>query len=136
MFEDNKEVRVPVRMIANRDMIRDNIYSTGEWDRDEVKLVPESVSRKLFQHTDVYAPASAEEAKASAAKMVGEDLKDTGKKQAEEAEQQLRDEIANMPRDTVIEYAATHYGQTIKGNLSAENARAALVALVDQYGVQ
>lgn len=133
-FEENKETRVPVKMIAPRDLFRDNIYGTGDWDRDQVKLVPVSIAAKMFKHIDTYEPATAKEAVKSAADEVKEQVK--VKPDPQEAEQELRDTIEQMNRDSAVEYAAVHYGHKIPGNASAEAARAELVSLVDRFGIQ
>lgn len=126
--------KLPVQMIANRDYVNDNMYGTGRWERDEIKLVAPDVLAKLVRHTDVYKETTAEKAAEAQAQEVEAVVKKTTDEQNDAATQQLRDSVNQMPRDAVIEYAAVHYGLKIPGNASVDKARAELIQHIDIAG--
>ena len=129
-----EEQKLPVKMIADRDAITDHTYSTGRWERGEIKLVPPATSNKLIRHIDVFRQVTAEEAADQKAAVVEETVKRTEDEQNDAATQELRDSVARMDKDAVIEYAAVHYGLKVKGNLSTEKAREALIQHIDLAG--
>lgn len=128
--------KLPVKMIANRDSINDSIYGTGRWDREEIKLVDPAVAARMVRHVDVYEQVSAEEAAEKKAAEVEAVVKKTEDDQNDAATQELRDSVAKMERDAVIEYAAVHYGLKIHPNTGVDKARAQLIQHIDLAGVK
>lgn len=128
--------KLPVKMIANRDSINDSIYGTGRWDREEIKLVDPAVAARMVRHVDVYEQVTAEEAAEKKAVEVEAVVKKTEDEQNDAATQELRDSVAKMERDAVIEYAGVHYGLKIHPNTGVEKARAQLIQHIDLAGAK
>ena len=75
VFEAENPTRQAVKYIGRRPIYSDGLYNSGEWSKDQVKLVPLLIAAKMLKHTDVYADGE----KTDGAEIVippEEDLKD------------------------------------------------------------
>lgn len=134
--------KVPVKMTYRNEVtptktVKDNMYGTGEWDYNEVKLVEPAIAAKLVRHIDVYTLVTPEEAADANAVEVVVALdkgKDELDKLSDASTQELRDRVAQMDRETARKYGAEHYKLTIPGNLSTEATRARLIQHIDIAG--
>ncbi len=134
---------VPLIYVGFRPTYRDPMYGTGEWQRDQIKLVPPDVAAKMTRHRDVWLEtqiAKKEEAGAlqdpSAIEQVAavnHPLEE--QKQLEELDV-LKAQIGTMDKAALRAFAESHYQQKIDGRLSTDDTRAKVIALVDQYGPQ
>jgi hypothetical protein len=116
---------VSVKYIGARAEYTDGAYGTRiQWARGESKMVPADKARQMLKHHDVYCPG------------------DTGaptpalpaEKDSEEDVQDLRDSIANMSKESVIQYAQTNFNIKMDKRQSVESLRTAATQLIDQFG--
>lgn len=126
--------KLAIKFVANRDTYQDSVYSTGAWDRDEVKLIEPTLAAKMIRHVDVFQRVDIDEAVAKTAEQVETVVKKTQDKENDDATADLRDQVNRMTRDQAIEYAAVHYQLKIPGNASVDTARAALIQHIDLAG--
>lgn len=126
---------LPLKMIANKETVRDSMYGTGLWAQGETKLVTPEQHTKMIRHVDVWEPGNAEDAAKTAATAVRTVAERTQAEIDADALSDLRDRVAVMTRDEAVEYAATHYGLKIPGNSSVEKAREELARHIEIAGV-
>ena len=114
-----------IKYIGARAEYTDGTYGTRiHWLRGESKMVPTDKAVKMLRHPDVYV---AGDAGAPTPGVPGEPDK-------EDDVQDMRDAIASMGKDAVIQYAQTKFNMKLDKRQSVEGLRTAAIQLVDQYG--
>lgn len=123
----------PIKYVGKRPEYTDGAYGTRiVFKQGETKLVPDEAAKKMLRHPDVYERG---EGKANPDAPV---LVDPEQKKLEEAERDLqdtRDAIANMDKESLLNFAKANFGQTLAANMKVENMRTKVVGLIDQYGL-
>ena len=132
---------VPVRYIGFREHHADTLYGTEiQWAKGQTQLVPTGKVASLLRHADVYEldldgpviapppPVNAAAVKALAEK----------KQEAKEAERidDVRDSIAQMPKEALEKFAKAHFNIDVDRRKSAEFLRSQVTGLVDQFGIE
>jgi hypothetical protein len=127
-----------IEYVGRREVHTDALYGTGNWVKGQKKIVPPVLAAKMARHPDVYKKGSTTgtPAAAGAPGAPVELPKQTeAEKEVEQAEE-LKAQIGTMNRAGLVEFAQSHYQQRLPGNLSTEDTRAKVIALLDQYGPQ
>ncbi len=127
-----------VTYIGRRETHTDNLYATGHWTKGQTKVVPPALAAKMAKHIDVFerGSTSASPGAAAAAASVLETPKQNEQEEEVARMDELKAQLGTMNRAGLQEFAKSHYQQTLPGNLSTEDTRAKVVALIDQYGPQ
>jgi hypothetical protein len=122
---------VPVRYVGHRPRYSDGNWDTGWWDKDQVKMIVDSVATKMLVHRNVYVKAEAED---------GSEIVQSEEKTEEiDPLQSARDAVMAMTRKAAVaEFVSANYrGLQIpadySGNLSQMKAFA--VQQMDIYGL-
>ena len=122
---------VPVKYIGHRPRYSDGNWDTGWWDKDQVKMIVDSVATKMLVHRNVYVKAEAED---------GSEIVQSEEKTEEiDPLQSARDAVMAMTRKAAVaEFVSANYrGLQIpadySGNLSQMKAFA--VQQMDIYGL-
>lgn len=152
-----------VEYVGKRPTYTDNLYGTGDWRQGEIKPVHDLTARKMFRHADQYAApkekapvetktdaqtdskteptdettseSQLETTTETTADVVGEPKVQTEADQKEQDLQAARDAVQQMDKATLIDYAKTHFRQTLDGRASVEKTRTEVIRLIDQYGL-
>jgi hypothetical protein len=120
----------PIKYIGKRDSYTDGLYGTRiTWNRGDTKDVPDDIAAKMLKHPDQYVSGKAKDSAPTV--IATPPVKDT-----EDELQSARDMIANMEKDSLVEFAMTNYRQHIDKRKSTENLRIEVTTLVDQYGIR
>lgn len=131
-----KAPTLPVQYIGRHAEHKDQIYDTGDWTQGQTKLVPHLTAERMYRHVDAYIAASVEDAVESVAEKTEEKGKKDEQALDEQQKQELREHIAAMDKDAMLEYAAVHYGQKISKAKGEDKVRAELIIMVDRFGAQ
>lgn len=128
-----------VEYVGKRPTYTDNLYGTGDWRQGEIKPVHDLTARKMLRHADQYGePKARTEEQANeqtSDDVVGEPKAQTEADQKEQDLQAARDAVQQMDKATLIDYAKTHFRQTLDGRASVEKTRTEVIRLIDQYGL-
>lgn len=140
------ESAVGVRYIGRCDPFVDRLYKSGlTFFPEQERFVPSILAKKLLRHSDVFervmdiAPPVPEPLEPSR-----DDTEDllamAAKTQAEQRDeysrlQDVRDQIHQMDKDTLVAFAQSQYRQDPSKRLSVEKIRDQVLGWVDQYGV-
>lgn len=121
---------VGVKYIGRRETHADTLYGSGAWARDQVKAVSPGLARQLLKHRDVFEevqlPGTAQPAAVVQAQKPGET--------PDELSQELRDQVQNMDKAALREFAQTRYRVKVDGRLSLPDTRAHVTQLIDRFG--
>lgn len=126
-----------VEYVGRRETHTDNLYGTGHWTKGQTKVVPPALAAKMARHMDVFKRGSTSASPVAAAAAAA--ISETPKLEHEEEiarMDELKAQIGTMNRAGLQDFAKSHYQQTLPGNLSTEDTRAKVIALLDQYGPQ
>lgn len=126
------DLTVNIEYIGRREPFTDPLFSTGAWEKGEVKAVPAALAPRMTRHPDVFKLAESQAEKAPAAGQPKTDASAEENLQLEE----LKARVGAMNKDGLISFAKEHYGQVLHPNIGEEKARSKVIALVDQYGAQ
>ena len=134
---------IGVSFCGAADSFVDNLYGTGlEFFKDQPRELPHDLAAKFLYHEGQFERANPpKDAKKKAA---GDDtnavLADAAAKQKAKDESldavfNAQNQIANMTKAGLIEYALTQYRQTVDPKLKVDAIRAQVSGFVDQFGV-
>ena len=121
----------------------DRLYGSGlTFDPLQVRSLPGELAQRLLRHSDVFQPApeqNSAKVKASAVDDTAELLEQAAKAKAIEdtdsdRTQDVIDQLGDMDKDALQDFAQVHYGQNVPKNLSVENMRTRVADMVRQYG--
>ena len=144
-----------IKYIGKRDTYRDGIFETGiVFEKNKIYVIEDDAkARKMLRHVDQYALADAVladekseddvqdhvvldgEVVTVAAKSDEAVKCDEKKEQEENAAQDLRDSVATMTKQTLTDFAKTHFSVSLDGRKNVGDLRAQVVTLIDQYGL-
>lgn len=131
---------VPVRYIGFREYHADTLYGTGiQWAKGQTQLVPAGKVAALLRHADVYElDLESSEIVRPSVNAAAEKALAAKKQEVQEAEkvEDLRDSIANMPKDALEKFAKAHFNIDVDKRKSAEVLRAQVTGLIDQFGIE
>lgn len=127
-----------VTYVGRRDTHTDNLYDTGTWTKGQVKVLTPAKAAQLARHIDVFkrGATSASPIAAAAAAAATEQEKPNEHEDEIARMDVLKAQVGTMNRAGLLEFAQSHYQQKLPGNLSAEETRAKVISLIDQYGPQ
>lgn len=127
-----------VTYIGRRETHNDNLYDTGTWTKGQTKVVTPAKAAQMARHIDVFkrGATSASPIAAAAAAAVTEQEKPNEHEDEIARMDVLKAQVGTMNRAGLLEFAQSHYQQKLPGNLSAEETRAKVISLIDQYGPQ
>lgn len=119
-----------VRYIGRREAHDDTLYGSGTWAQGQVKPVSAALGRRLLRHRDVF-----EEVELSDPVVAGAVVQPVKAGETpDEASQALRDQVQNMDKAALKEFAQTHYRVKVDGRLSLTDTRSHVIQLIDRYG--
>lgn len=121
---------VGVKYIGRRETHADTLYGSGTWAHGQTKPVTAALARQLLKHRDVFAETELSDAAAEPVRTPKSGETD------DEQTQEVRDQVQNMDKAALREFAMTRYRQKVDGRLSLPDTRAAVTRLIDQYGAQ
>ena len=136
---------VPVKYIGRRPEWHDRLYGTGLYFvTDQVRNLPPEIARRLLRHVDLFEKAEAPAVEVVADPVSQDDdtaaLLEQGK-QARESKhavqtrlQDLYDQIEQMGKDSLIEFASTKYRQNLSKRDSVATLRGQVRQFIDQFG--
>lgn len=121
----------PIQYIGKRPEYTEGTYGSGiVFKQGQTVSVPDDLALKLLKHPDVYAKGDAKQAVE-----VPIEFPEVKQLAEEAALQDMRDLIAAMPKETVLETAERDYGRKLDKRKNEDNLRAELIQLIDQYGL-
>lgn len=136
---------IPVKYIGRRPEWHDRVYGTGLYfAAEQTRNLPPEIARRLLRHIDLFEKAEAPAVEVVADPVSQDDdtaaLLEQGK-QAKENEhavqtqlQDLYDQIEQMGKDSLIEFASTKYRQQLSKRDSVATLRSQVRQFIDQFG--
>lgn len=153
---------VEVKYIGKREPWFDRLYDTGlSFVCGQSRVLPWDMAPKFLRHTDLFeqvvpaddeAPADdtppAEDQPPAAEDEQPDDqepddtqalldeqaAKNDAKKDEQLEKQALYDQVNNMDKDALSDFAEINYQQTINKRKSEDNLRADVIAMIDEFG--
>lgn len=121
----------PIKYIGHRKEYREGCYGSGlVFLQDQtINVQDDDLARKLLRHKDVYALGDAEGAPVA-------EKQEAPKKDDEDSLQDVRDSIANMPKEALRDFAKTHFSATLNMRESVGELRTQVTGMFDQFGVE
>jgi hypothetical protein len=145
------EGQLPVKYVGKRQHYRDGMYGSGlTFTRDQVRLVPVNLAKKLLQHADVYVlgnwPAATSTGFSPSAKLadaqkpVVDEAEAEAKKKAQQAEEDRIEDthraLSTMNRKQLANFARVNFNQEIDPDAEDVGAmRDRVKRLVNQLGL-
>ncbi len=136
---------IPVKYIGRRPEWHDRVYGTGLYfSTEQTRNLPPEIARRLLRHADLFEkaeiPAAVEAAEPTNSTDDTDELLEQGK-QAKEYEhtvqtqlQDLYDQVEQMGKDSLIEFASTKYRQNLNKRDSVATLRGQVRQFIDQFG--
>lgn len=136
---------IPVKYIGRRPEWHDRVYGTGLYfTTEQTRNLPPEIARRLLRHADLFEkgeiPAAVEAAEPTNSTDDTDELLEQGK-QAKEDEhtvqtqlQDLYDQVEQMGKDSLIEFASTKYRQNLNKRDSVATLRGQVRQFIDQFG--
>lgn len=136
---------IPVKYIGRRPEWHDRVYGTGLYfAAEQTRNLPPEIARRLLRHADLFEkgkiPAAVEAAEPTNSTDDTDELLEQGK-QAKEDEhtvqtqlQDLYDQVEQMGKDSLIEFASTKYRQNLNKRDSVATLRGQVRQFIDQFG--
>lgn len=136
---------IPVKYIGRRPEWHDRVYGTGLYfTTEQTRNLPPEIARRLLRHADLFEkgeiPAAVEAAEPTNSTDDTDELLEQGK-QAKEYEhtvqtqlQDLYDQVEQMGKDSLIEFASTKYRQNLNKRDSVATLRGQVRQFIDQFG--
>ena len=138
MTDPNK---VAVQYIGKRESFLERLYGSDlTFAPQQIRIVPSLLARKLLKHTDLFCAAEAPKGKAKTGDDTEELLEESRKsREASQREldnlQDLHDQVNAMEKDSLKEFAFTHFQQNIDLRKSVESLRGSVHQMINQFGV-
>lgn len=138
--------QVAVQYIGRKPVYADHLYGTGlNFEHGQVRNLPANVAQKFLRHGDMFAEAELSEVATTAEAPsdqqddTDQQLEEARRREALEQEKQnrlhdLRQQIGNMNKDALAEYAMNNYRQSLDKRASVGTLRQQVIGMVDQYG--
>ena len=138
--------QVAVQSIGRKPVYADHLYGTGlNFEHGQVRNLPANVAQKFLRHGDMFAEAELSEVATTAEAPsdqqddTDQQLEEARRREALEQEKQnrlhdLRQQIGNMNKDALAEYAMNNYRQSLDKRASVGTLRQQVIGMVDQYG--
>lgn len=124
---DLADGRVAVQYVGKRLHYTDGAYGSYiEFSRGQSLALPADLAKKLLRHPDQYAPGDSGAIKA--------DPKTTQKEDLEEHDQQVRDSIAILDKDALIDFAQLHFHAKVERS-DVYDMRAKVTGMFEQFGL-
>lgn len=136
---------IQVKYIGRRPEWHDRVYGTGLYfSTEQTRNLPHEIARRLLRHADLFEkgeiPAAVEAAEPTNSTDDTDELLEQGK-QAKEDEhtvqtqlQDLYDQVEQMGKDSLIEFASTKYRQNLNKRDSVATLRGQVRQFIDQFG--
>lgn len=121
---------VGVKYIGRRETHAETLYGSGAWAQGQIKPVTAALARQLLKHRDMFEEAQLLEPATLASVVQPVKPGET----PDEQSQELRDQVQNMDKAALKEFAQTRYGQKVDGRLSLNDTRAQVTQLIDRFG--
>lgn len=136
---------VPVKYIGRRPEWHDRLYGSGLYFvTDQVRNLPHEIARRLLRHIDLFEKAEAPVVEAATDPVSQDDdtakLLEQGKQEQQDQHavqtqlQDLYDQVEQMGKDSLIEFAATKYRQQLSKRDSVATLRGQVRQFIDQFG--
>ena len=129
-MEAAQPTRLAVKYIGRRDLYSDGLYNTGDWAKDQVKLVEIATARKMLEHQDVYASGEKEEASEAI------DPENPIGDEADHLDEARQAVMGMRNKAAVSEFVANSFsGATLNlpQNAKLETYRLEAIRMIDQY---
>lgn len=137
-----------VEYIGRRETFTDHLYGSGlVFDKGQVRVLPVELARKFLRHADQFSESVAPAAEGQEpSQEQGNSVDDTADKLAaaqklqdqqrdkENQLQDLKDQLNNMTKKSLSEYALTNYRQKLDQSKSVADLRQQVVGMLDQFG--
>lgn len=136
---------VPVKYIGRRPEWNDRLYGSGLYFvTDQVRNLPHEIARRLLRHIDLFEKAEAPVVEAATDPVSQDDdtakLLEQGKQEQQDQHavqtqlQDLYDQVEQMGKDSLIEFASTKYRQNLNKRDSVATLRGQVRQFIDQFG--
>ena len=139
--------QIAVRYIGRRPEWHDRVYMTVlHFTAGQVRVLPSEIARRFLRHADLFerAEVAAEPAEQAAEPAQQDDdteaLLEQGKAAREQKDEQqsliqdLYDQIDQMDKDSLEQFASTKYRQELDKRKAVAKLRAEVKQMVDQFG--
>lgn len=129
---------VAVTYTGRKGSYTEHLYGSGlRFDKGQTRVVPAALADKLLRHPDVFAPgeASAVAEDDTAAVLATSQRQEDEQQQEQHHLQDLRDKLLQMNKNELLQFATTHYRQTLNSKARVDDLRQQVIGLVDQYGI-
>lgn len=148
---------IEVKYIGKREPWFDRLYDTGlSFVCGQSRVLPWDMAPKFLRHTDLFEPVVPADDEAPAddtpptedqppatedeqpddtqALLDEQAAKNDAKKDEQLEKQALYDQVNNMDKDALADFAEINYQQTINKRKSEDNLRADVIAMIDEFG--
>lgn len=136
---------IPVKYIGRRPEWNDRLYGSGLYFvTDQVRNLPHEIARRLLRHIDLFEKAEAPVVEAATDPVSQDDdtakLLEQGKQEQQDQHavqtqlQDLYDQVEQMGKDSLIEFASTKYRQNLNKRDSVATLRGQVRQFIDQFG--
>lgn len=142
---------VEVKYIGKREPWFDRLYDTGlSFVCGQSRVLPWDMAPKFLRHTDLFEPVvpaddtppaedqppatEDQEPDDTQALLDEQAAKNDAKKDEQLEKQALYDQVNNMDKDALSDFAEINYQQTINKRKSEDNLRADVIAMIDEFG--
>lgn len=136
---------IPVKYIGRRPEWHDRVYGTGLYfSTGQTRNLPHEIARRLLRHIDLFEKAEAPVVEAATDPVSQDDdtakLLEQGKQEQQDQHavqtqlQDLYDQVEQMGKDSLIEFASTKYRQQLSKRDSVATLRSQVRQFIDQFG--
>lgn len=136
---------IPVKYIGRRPEWHDRVYGTGLYfSTEQTRNLPHEIARRLLRHIDLFEKAEAPVVEAATDPVSQDDdtakLLEQGKQEQQDQHavqtqlQDLYDQVEQMGKDSLIEFASTKYRQQLSKRDSVATLRSQVRQFIDQFG--
>lgn len=136
---------IPVKYIGRRPEWHDRVYGTGLYfSTEQTRNLPHEIARSLLRHIDLFEKAEAPVVEAATDPVSQDDdtakLLEQGKQEQQDQHavqtqlQDLYDQVEQMGKDSLIEFASTKYRQQLSKRDSVATLRSQVRQFIDQFG--
>lgn len=120
---------VAVKYVGKRERYVDGAFGSRiEFQQGQTLMVPADLAAKMLKHPDVYVPGATKGADVAV-------VDESKANQEPEEIQELRDQIANMDKAALKQFAKERFRMDIDGRKPLGDLRGQVTGLLDQYGV-
>ena len=148
---------VSIKYIGKREPWHDRLYRTGlVFDCNQVRTIPWDMARKFLRHEDLFkkVDADAKDESDEAGKSSEDDAQNDSEQDSDDTQalldeqkaknkekddeqrelQALYDQVNNMDKDALEDFAKAHYQQNLDKRRSVETLRSDVTGMIDQFG--